>query len=491
MAIPLRALIIEDSEDDMELLLRELRRGGYDPKTLRVETLEAMHNALDSNTWDIIFSDYSLPKFSGLAALELYRERALNIPFIILSGTIGEGTAVAAMKAGASDYIMKGNLARLIPAIQRELREAEVRQDRRWAEIVQSALYVISKAANANIDLNNFYRMIHAVLDELMEAKNFYIALYDPDQKIIVFPYFHDYVTHSSPQQATRLLTEYVFRTGKSQLITPQVFDQLVLRGDLSYSGSFSTEWMGAVLKNGEQSIGVIAIHSAEDGVHYSERELAILDFVADQAELLILRKQTEEQIKNANLELSLAYDSTLEGWSRALELRERETAGHSQRVVNLTLELAKKLELSDQELVHIRRGALLHDIGKMGIPDSILLKPDRLTQEEWTIMRQHPIYAYQLLSPISYLLPALDIPYCHHEKWDGSGYPRGLKGHEIPLAARIFAVVDVWDALVSDRPYSPAWTKEAARNHIQEQAGKHFDPIVVSAFLTLTADIL
>src|SRR5581483_9371106 len=137
-----------------------------------------------------------------------------------------------------------------------------------------------------------------------------------------------------------------------------------------------------------------------------------------------------------------------------------------------------------------VRRGALLHDIGKMGVPDNILLKPGKLTDEEWEIMRRHPQYAFDLLTPISYLRRSLDIPFCHHEKWDGTGYPRGLKGEEIPLVARIFAVVDVWDAVTSDRPYRPAWTKDQALKHIQEQSGSHFDPRVVRTFLDMQGDL-
>ena len=157
-------------------------------------------------------------------------------------------------------------------------------------------------------------------------------------------------------------------------------------------------------------------------------------------------------------MELVLAYDATIEGWSRALDLRDRETEGHTERVVDLTLRLARAMGMADTELVHIRRGALLHDIGKMGVPDSILLKPGALTDEEWVTMHRHPLLAYNLLNAISYLRPAIDIPYCHHEKWDGSGYPRGLRGEQIPLPARLFAIVDVWDALRSDRPYRKAW---------------------------------
>src|SRR5581483_1480327 len=179
----------------------------------------------------------------------------------------------------------------------------------------------------------------------------------------------------------------------------------------------------------------------------------------------------------------------TIEGWSRAMDLRDKETEGHTQRVTEMTLRLARAFGVSDEQLVHIQRGALLHDIGKMGIPDSILLKPEALTDEEWAIMRQHPVYAYELLSPIAYLRPALDIPYCHHEKWDGSGYPRGLKGEQIPLAARLFAIVDVWDALRSDRPYRKAWTLERVCDHLHSLRGTHFQPEVVDAFLEMIMD--
>ena len=181
-----------------------------------------------------------------------------------------------------------------------------------------------------------------------------------------------------------------------------------------------------------------------------------------------------------------VAYDSTLEGWSRALDLRDKETEGHTQRVTEMCMRLARALHMDEDELVQVRRGALLHDIGKMGVPDSVLLKPGALNEEEWAIMRKHPEYAYQLLSPIAYLQPALDIPYCHHEKWDGTGYPRGLKGEQIPLTARVFAVVDVWDALRSDRPYRPAWPDAQVWEYICSGSGTHFDPHVVEEFLNL-----
>ncbi|MDQ7029233.1 MAG: GAF domain-containing protein [Ardenticatenia bacterium] len=212
------------------------------------------------------------------------------------------------------------------------------------------------------------------------------------------------------------------------------------------------------------------------------------LEMLASQLAIAIDNAHLFENLHRANVELRIAYDATLEGWVRALDMRDQETEGHTQRVTELTVKLARQMGIHGETLGHIRRGALLHDVGKIAIPDSILRKPGPLTPEEWEIMRQHPVYAYDLLSPIEYLRPALDIPYCHHERWDGSGYPRGLQGLQIPLPARIFAVVDVWDALRSNRPYRPAWPEEKALRYIREQAGKHFDRHVVAEFLKLLA---
>ncbi|WP_051275746.1 HD domain-containing phosphohydrolase [Desulfovirgula thermocuniculi] len=210
------------------------------------------------------------------------------------------------------------------------------------------------------------------------------------------------------------------------------------------------------------------------------------MEAVARQAAVAIDNAAMLEDLRRTGAELALAYDATIEALARALDLRDRETEGHSRRVTEMTVELARALGVGEAELVHIRRGALLHDIGKLGVPDSILQKPGPLTAEEWEVMRRHPVYAYEMLSSIEHLRPALDIPYCHHEKYDGTGYPRGLKGEEIPLAARIFAVVDVFDALCSERPYRPAWPREKALEYIRREAGRHFDPRVVEAFLAL-----
>jgi PAS domain S-box-containing protein/putative nucleotidyltransferase with HDIG domain len=228
---------------------------------------------------------------------------------------------------------------------------------------------------------------------------------------------------------------------------------------------------------------GVLEIFHRTPREHDAEW-LEFLQTLAEQAAIAIDNANMFENLQRTNLDLVLAYDATIEGWSRALDLRDRETEGHTQRVADLAIRLARMFGLDESELTGVRWGALLHDIGKMGVPDEILLKPGPLTGGEWAIMKKHPELAYEMLSPIQYLRSALDIPHYHHEKWDGTGYPEGLKGEQIPLAARIFAVEDVWDALRSNRPYRSAWPESKVREHIRSLAGSHFDPKVAERFL-------
>ena len=216
--------------------------------------------------------------------------------------------------------------------------------------------------------------------------------------------------------------------------------------------------------------------------VHQNERKtLETTQVALHESEIENSRLYTD--LRAANDELKLAYDATIEALSLAIDMRDHETEGHSQRVTSLTIKLAEHIGISQTLLTQMRRGALLHDIGKLGVPDSVLLKPGKLDDDDWKLMRKHPVLANEWLSRIPFLRPALEIPYAHHERWDGSGYPLGLQGTEIPLAARIFSVVDVYDALTSDRPYRKAWTKEKALENLIENAEKHFDPAVVRAF--------
>ncbi|MCX6080194.1 MAG: PAS domain S-box protein [Chloroflexi bacterium] len=250
---------------------------------------------------------------------------------------------------------------------------------------------------------------------------------------------------------------------------------------------NFVCYWCVPLIVKGEVK-GALEVYSRAAFTPNAEW-LEFLEALAGQAAITIDSTQLFENLQRANLDLSLAYDATIEGWSRAMDLRDHETEGHTLRVTDLTLKLARAMQVNESQLTAIRRGALLHDIGKMGVPDSILHKEGNLNDAEWESMRKHPQLARDMLLPIAYLKDALDIPYCHHERWDGSGYPQGLKSDHIPLVARIFAIVDVWDALTNDRIYRKKWTKQKTRHYIIEQSSKHFDPQVVYIFLKLIDD--
>lgn len=235
--------------------------------------------------------------------------------------------------------------------------------------------------------------------------------------------------------------------------------------------------------------VGVLEVfHRAE--INYNDEWSNFMEVLAAQAATAVDNARLFSDLQRSNLDLRMAYDATIEGWSRAMDLRDKETEGHTQRVTHITVRMARAMGLRDDEVAQARRGALLHDIGKMGVPDHILLKPGALTPEERLIIEKHPVFAKDMLDPIEYLHDAMDIPYGHHERWDGSGYPRGLMGEQIPLVARIFAVIDVWDALVSDRPYRAAWPPKKVVAYIQENAGKLFDPHVVEVFLKIVDEL-
>ena len=275
-----------------------------------------------------------------------------------------------------------------------------------------------------------------------------------------------------------------VFQTGVAHIAREFASDSLARPSE---PGMIPAGWGGICfpIRTAQAIIGVIFI-SVQHPRKITASEINLLTTIAEIAGNAIHRTRLHDQVTIDATELAHAYESTIEGWSRALDLRDRETEGHTRRVTEMALRLARALNVNEDALIHIRRGALLHDIGKMGVPDSILHKPGPLSSEEWEVMRMHPIYAYEMLLPITYLHPALDIPYCHHEKCDGTGYPHKLRGEEIPLTARIFAVIDVWDALRSDRPYRGGWPPWKVREYLREHAGTHFDPQVVAAFLEM-----
>lgn len=787
----LRVLIIEDSENDILLLLRELEKNDYQVDYQCVETAPEMQAILESTPLDLILCDFSLPQFRAMQALNILHESGRDLPFIIVSGTIGEETAVEALKAGAHDFIVKGNYARLGPAIERELRDVKIRQERKSAiealqrsenhyrmlfesnphpmwvydvehlrflavndaavkhygysrdeflnmtisdlrppedlpalrkhldtlkeddqissgwrhrrkdgtlihvEITSHAIQWLERNARLvlahditerkkaeealqqrdaeleqrNAELMRLYRASEALLigalDELSELAQTIVQTVlrefqqsncsllllkqttgDLERVAVAGPYARQVGgavlnLHKPGLVAKAVRTgqiinapdvtkedEYApnWELARSELVIPlkigsdvigaldvqspdlnafhedderlmsifadraalglertrlheQTLKQLERLGalrtiDLAISNTFDLRIsISVVLEQTIKQLGVdaasVLLFRPENGrLEYAmgqgfrtreiestslrlgdgfagkaalERRILSFDDPAMESKDFTRKKlladenfqayfgvplvargevkgvlevfhrsplrpdmewlnfldglgwQTAIAVDNAllvqgmqrsNTDLVLAYEATIEGWSRALDLRDKETEGHTQRVTDMTIKLARAMHISEEQIPHNRRGALLHDIGKMGVPDYILFKEGPLTEAEWEVMRKHPQFAYNLLSQIAYLKEALDIPYCHHEKWDGSGYPRGLFETQIPLSARIFAVVDVWDAITSDRPYRKKWTKHKAIQYIREQSGRQFEPAIVEFFL-------
>ena len=761
--------MIEDSEDDAFILNREFTRAGYEAYCERVDTAAAMADALEKGSWDVVICDFNLPRFSGLAALAMVKERGLSVPFLMVTGSVSEETAIAAMQAGANDYIMKDNPRRLVSAVERELRrspntspvvegrpvpdpqespkfqcdlpvlvidaeervlsmtataerlfglgpqpesdltlgtliptmadgsprapvsemallangeplvlrgmgskgplylEARItRQDRfglrRYsmeladvtvaheahllAERRAKALAAFAGAAERltyDLDEGGIAAEATAACVESFGASGACLLIAEPDGALGALGAINcacgssgalrwdrpssresaaaQCIRSGSPvvaelssgaaQGAFPLISRErpfgallvqapsraFFEVETVQLIqafghqTAAALDNARLRAetekrlsrlaalravemaisssmDLSltfnivldtvllhlqcdaavlwlinkhtqrleraddrgfrtdavrqsefsvgqgFAGRAALERRTVVVPDFDENMGMFRgnpLMEAEGFEHYTAipvvgkgRVIGVLgvfhrhrfqampdwlDFgaaMATQIAIAIDSYHMFTELQRSNSQLTIAYDATIEGWARALELRDGETEGHSRRVTQLTLRLAKAMGLPEEDMVHIRRGCLLHDIGKMGLPDSVLLKPGPLNEEERQIVERHPDYAHDMLAPIAFLRQAMEIPYCHHERWDGTGYPRRLKGGQIPLAARIFAIVDVYDALRSDRPYREAWTEERTLEHLQSLSGAHFDPQVVTAFLAM-----
>ena len=347
------------------------------------------------------------------------------------------------------------------------------------------ALHEIDKAIaasqNLQITLDTLLRQVTRQLK--VDAAD--ILLYDPGAQTLDFTRgigFQNHLAERISLPAGHGFAGQAILTRRRVLLNPLPENVQNKKHSLFALEGF-TLYIGLPLISKGQVKGVLEIFHRSP-LALEQDWLAYLEILAGQTAIAIDNLQMLENLQRANMDLSVAYDTTIEGWSRALDLRDKETEGHSRRVMELTVRMSQAMGIHSDQLTHAYHGALLHDIGKMGVPDEILHKPSSLTPEEWVKMRRHPTLAFELLSPIPYLRHALEIPYCHHEKWDGSGYPRGLRGVQIPISARIFAVVDVWDALLSDRPYRKAWPKEKVIAYIHEQAGQHFDPEVVEMFL-------
>ena len=352
----------------------------------------------------------------------------------------------------------------------------------------EKALREIDLAISSNMELSATLQVVLYQVRARLHVDACAILLLDPNTQTLQYS--------SSQGFQTEIIKETHIPLGKSRagyaVQEQRIFGRAEIgspseipdRAELISEESFVAYFIAPLIAK-DKLLGALEVYHRAPLIMKTEW-LKFLETLAGQTAIAIENATLFADLQRSHADLTQAYDTTLEGWSTALDLRDKETEGHTQRVTEMTVRLAERMGVSPPELIQIRRGALLHDIGKMGIPDRILLKPDKLTDEEWVLMHMHPTYAFQMLRPIPYLQPALDIPYCHHEKWDGTGYPRGLKGEEIPLAARIFSIVDVYDALTSNRPYRTAWPKDKALQHIQELSGSHFDPRVVDAFLEL-----
>jgi len=444
---PLRVLIVEDSEDDARLVVRALRQRGNDLVYERVETPEAMQAALHRETWDIILSDYSLPHFSGTAALQLLLETGHDIPFIIVSGKIGEETAVEAMKTGAQDYIMKGNLCRLIPTIDRELKGAAERRERKQAQTA----------------INESERKYREMIDFLP------ITVFEFDKEANITS------TNQSAFEKFGYTQEDINRgLNARQILMPEDWDkarkniQGVLNGEKKSDSSEYT----AVRKDG--STFPVLIFSSP--IIYQGNPIGLRGALIDITE----SKQAEANLIQSFKRLQKALDGTIHVLAVAAEKRNPYIAGHQQRVAELACAITKEMDLSEDQIKGIRMGAIIHDIGMISVPADILSKPGRLTDSEFSIVKNHSKAAYDILEGIEFPWPIAEMVHQHHERMNGSGYPRGLSGEDVIVEARILAVADVIEAMSSHRTYRPALGIDVTLEEISQNRDILYDPRVV-----------
>ncbi len=449
-------LLIEDDPAHAELIQRAFEDRGDESKLTIAHTLAAARDHLTSFSPTLIIADWRLPDGDSS---ELLREEGSQptIPVIIMTSYGSERNAVNVIKSGALDYIVKSSESMTdMPHIA----EKAIEQWRIKKEKEQMQVQLSESEAQFRL---------------LAENSSDMISKHDTAG---IFLYV-------SPACRTLLGYEPEELTGTSvtPLVHPEDAKQLI---DLLAS----PEWNDITV-----TVDYRARHKSGEYIWIETTARLFFDELSGQQEFqassrnITERKEAEEQLQRAHTDLQDAYDKTIEGWVLALDLRDRETEGHTQRVTKMTEKLAKALGFPDEEITHIKRGALLHDMGKMGIPDEILQKPGPLTDDEWVIMRRHPEMAYQMLSQIKYLAKAITIPYYHHERWDGSGYPHKLKGEDIPLQARMFAVVDVWDALSSDLPYRKKMPHKEVVEYLLKESGRLFDPHVIETFIPLLSN--
>lgn len=446
-------LLIEDEDPHAELIQRAFEGQEAHIRIQRVKSLAEARAALRQWQPNLIIADWRLPDGDSMELLPNPLD-PLATPIILMTSYGNERIAVEALKSGALDYVVKSPESMLdMPHItERAIQHWEARAER-------------IRMQKALLESEAQFRL-------LAENASDMIARLSTDGRMLYVSPACETILGYTPEEMTGRFS-YDFIHEEDRAAVKNVFNGRSL-------GATQTVTFRARHKNGHYvwlESTARAIPDPKSG-RIVEVQTASRDITE--------RKKTEQALQEAHKNLQEAYEKTIEGWVRALDLRDRETEGHTQRVTELTLKVAARLGLSDEALAHMRRGALLHDMGKMAIPDEILQKPGPLDEAEWEKMRRHPAIAFEMLSPIAYLHPALEIPFCHHERWDGSGYPRGLKGEEIPLSARLFAIVDVWDALRSDRPYRKKLSRREVIQYLRDKAGILFDPALVELFLTV-----
>lgn len=448
-------LLIEDEDPHAELIQRAFEDQNFRVHVHRVKSLTEARAQLLIQEPALIIADWRLPDGESMELLPDHHD-PLSTPIILMTSYGNERIAVEALKSGALDYVVKS------PESMLDMPHLAERAIEQWVVRAERV-----KMQAALLESESQFRLLAENASDMISR----LAI--DGQMLYVSPACETILGYKPEELTGTISFDIVHKDDRA-------FVKNLFKGN-RYGATYTVSYQ-ALHKNGHyvwlESSARAVLDQKTDTI--SEIQIASRDITE--------RKKSEKALQDAHDSLQEAYQRTIEGWVRALDLRDRETEGHTQRVTELTIKVAKTQGFSDDELTHIRRGALLHDMGKMAIPDEILQKPGPLNETEWEKMRRHPMYAYEMLSPISYLHPALDIPYCHHERWDGSGYPRGLKGEEIPLVARLFAIVDVWDALCSDRPYRKKLPQQEVIAYLREKSGNLFEPRLVEVFLAVVA---
>ena len=434
-------------------------------------------------------TEFALPEYRDLLVKELDTAKTTSsaVRYRYLSHTVEGPRWHECILSPLKD---EGGQVTAFTRISRDVHEQKIADEKSRRHLRRlDALRSIDHAIGSSLDMRLTLKVLLDHVSSELSADAASILLLDSDDQTLVYADtrgFRDDMSNTSFRVNECHAGQAVLE--RSTVITPVLEPHRRIKDSKIFSEEEFVGYFAAPLIAKGQVKGVLEVFTRKP-MKPGKDWINFFETLAGQAAIAIDNATLFEQLQRSNSELSRAYDATLEGWSKALDLRDEETEGHARRVVAMTIKIARRMGFSESELVHIRRGALLHDMGKLGIPDSILLKPGALDDDEWKIMRLHPVYAYDMLNHIKYLRPALDIPYGHHEKWDGSGYPRGLAAEEIPLSARIFAIVDVWDALSSDRPYRKAWPRDRVMKTVTKDSGTHFDPKVVEIFLELESN--